>query len=153
MCIRDSGSINGVENLYETSRRKLVASLTIVGAFLAAWLSGYPRAFQDVASLSSIVLPCATVILLAEAYLVPRFSNNAIDLHRVYEFKDLPQINRSAVTAFVAGSAVGIGTVGMIPILESLHFGIAGLQAWLTSFSLYAMLRYFECRKQVRKPL
>ncbi len=28
------GSINGVENLYEVSRRKLVGSLTIVGAFL-----------------------------------------------------------------------------------------------------------------------
>lgn len=147
------GSINGVENLYETSRRKLVATLTIVGAFLAAWLSGYPRAFQDVASLSSIVLPCATVILLAEAYLVPRFSKHAINLHRVYEFKELPQINLSAVMAFIAGSVVGISTVGMIPMLEFLHFGIAGLQAWLTSFSLYALLRYFECRKQARKPL
>lgn len=145
------GSINGVENLYETSRRKLVASLTIIGAFLAAWLSGYPRAFQDVASLSSIVLPCATVILLAEAYLVPRFSNDAINLHRVYEFNELPQISSNAVVAFVAGSAVGIGTVGMIPMLESIHFGIAGLQAWLTSFSLYALLRYFECKKQVRE--
>lgn len=140
------GSINGVENLIEVSRRKLVASLTVLGAILAAWLSGYPRAFQDVASASSIVLPCATVILLAEAYVVPKFSRNAINLYRLYEFNELPQINRNAVAAFVAGSAVGIATAGMIPGLEFLHVGISGLQAWFVSFALYTVLRYAECK-------
>lgn len=144
------GSINGVENLYEVSRRKLVGSLTIVGAILAAWLSGYPRAFQDVASMSSIVLPCATVIMLAEAYIVPRFSKEAIDLRRVYEFSELPKVNRSAVIAFIAGSAAGIGTAGMVPALEFLHFGISGLQAWFVSFTLYIAFRYFEGKKQVQ---
>ncbi|CAN5142103.1 hypothetical protein BH10CYA1_BH10CYA1_37950 [soil metagenome] len=143
------GSINGVENLHEVSRRKLVASLTVVGAFLAAWLSGYPRAFQDVASMSSIVLPCATVIMLAEAYVVPCFSKNAINLRRVYEFNELPKVNCSAVIAFIAGSAAGIGTAGMIPALEFLHFGISGLQAWFVSFSLYTAFRYFETKKQL----
>ncbi len=98
--------------------------------------------------MSSIVLPCATVIMLAEAYLVPRFSKNAIDLKRVYEFNELPKINRSAVIAFVAGSAAGIGTAGMIPALEFLHFGISGLQAWIVSFALYSAFRYFECKNQ-----
>lgn len=138
------GSINGVENLHEFSRRKLVGSLTLVGAFLAAWLSGYPRAFQDVASLSSIVLPCATMIMLAEAYVVPRFSARAIDLRKVYAFADLPKINGSAVFAFSVGSFVGVATCGMIPAFESIHVGIAGLQAWLTSFFLYLACRYFE---------
>ncbi len=142
------GSINGVENLFAVSRRKLVGALTILGAILAAWLSGYPRAFQDVASLSSIVLPCATVILLAEAYVVPRFSRSAIDLKRLYAFSELPKINGSAVIAFTAGSAAGIATAGMIPALEFMHVGISGLQAWTVSFVLYLGFRYLQSRNQ-----
>ncbi|MBS2002228.1 MAG: cytosine permease [Cyanobacteria bacterium SZAS LIN-5] len=145
------GSINGVENLYAISRRKLVATLTILGALLAAWLSGYPRAFQDVASMSSIVLPCATVIMLAEAYVVPKFSDRAIDLYRLYNFAELPVVNRGAVIAFMAGSAAGIATAGMIPSLEFLHIGISGLQAWLVSFLLYVFFRYVECRDRSGK--
>ncbi len=137
------GSINGVENLHEFPRKRLVAALTIVGAILAAWLSGYARAFQDVAALSSIVLPCATVIMLAEAYVVPCFSKNAIDLSRVYEFSELPKINSSAVIAFVTGSAAGIATAGIIPSMEFIHVGISGLQAWLVSFLLYVAFRFF----------
>jgi purine-cytosine permease-like protein len=140
------GSINGVENLLEVSRRKLVSVLTVCGALLAAWLSGYPRAFQDVASMSSIVLPCATVILLAEAYVVPRFNKNAINLYKLYSFQELQPLNRGAVIAFVAGSAAGIATAGMIPALEFLHFGISGLQAWLVSFVIYTVWRYAESK-------
>jgi purine-cytosine permease-like protein len=143
------GSINGVENLHEFSRRHVVGGLTIVGAILAAWLSGYSRAFQDVAALSSIVLPCATVIMIAEAYVVPRFTKNAIDLSRVYEFRDLPLLNISAIVAFIAGSATGIATAGIFPALEFIHVGISGLQAWVVSFALYVACRYFERTKPI----
>ena len=141
------GSINGVENLCAVPRRRVVASLTVLGAMLAAWLSGYPRAFQDVASLSSIILPCATVIMVAEAYVVPKFSKDAINLHKVYEFAELPVINSTAIIAFVAGSATGIATAGIIPALDCVHLGISGLQAWFVSFALYSALRFAEVRR------
>lgn len=142
------GSINGVENLCAIPRRTVVCVLTVLGATLAALLSGYPRAFQDVASVSSIILPCATMIMIAEAYVVPMFHKQPINLHRIYQFNELPVLTKSAVVAFVLGSVTGISTAGIIPALEPIHVGISGLQAWLVSISIYTLSRFIQSRKQ-----
>ena len=135
------GSINGAKNLQRLPRKAVVSALTVLGAVIAAWLSGIGHAFEDVAALSSIILPCATVIILAEAYVLPRLSKRSISFSRVYSFAELPVMNWSAMIAFVAGSLVGIATCGIIASLECIHVGISGLQAWLVSFILYLILR------------
>lgn len=141
------GSINGVENLREFPRKNVVGVLTLVGAILAAWLSGYARAFEDVAALSSIVLPCATIVALCEAYIVPRFSSSAIDLSRIYSFEELPKVRWSALIAFVLGSAAGIVTGGLVPVAQFCHVGISGLQAWLVTLVSYLLLRWIELQQ------
>lgn len=133
-------SINGIANLKKYSRKKLTIVLTCIGALAAAFLSKNPKALETVCSVSSTILPCATIIGLTEwAYAIkekrePFFA-------RVPSFAELPAVRWSALIAFASGSMVGICTAGIIEGLEFLQIGVSSLQAWITALIVYTILR------------
>jgi purine-cytosine permease-like protein len=134
-------AINGAANVRKFCRRRLTIGLTIVGALSAAVLSHNPRSLETVCSISSDVLPCATIIMMVEwFYAVKERHRNPFYL-RVPSFAELPAVRWSAVLAFIAGSTVGIATAGIVPGLEFLHAGVAPLQAWLVTLLVYTALR------------
>lgn len=137
-------AINGIENLKAYNRKKLTFWLTAISAVVAAVLSRWSKSFEAVASLSSTVLPCATVIMLAEWYIIGRLRNARPDFSRVPELSELPLVRWSALIALILGSTVGVLTAGFIPGLERLHVGVCALQSWLTSFASYLVLRPLE---------
>ncbi len=137
-------AINGVENIKRFSRPRLTISLTVIGALTAALLSGWPKSFEAVASLSSTILPCATVIMLCEWFIFSRLRGRRVDFTIVPDMSSLPVLSWTAVPAMVAGSLVGLFTSGIIEPLEMLHFGVCSLQAWLTSLLVYILLRTVE---------
>ncbi len=139
-------AINGVANLRKFCRKKLTFALTVIGAIAAAVLSKDPRSLEIVCSLSSVMLPCATVVMLCEWYLAARQPDTKPFFATIQPLSELPALRWSAMVAFLSGSFVGILTSGMIPNTESLHVGVSALQAWLTTLVSYFILRPIEQR-------
>lgn len=137
-------SINGVANVRKYSRKKLTMVLTVIGALAAAVLSQNSKALETVCSLSSIVLPCATMVFIAEWFITTRGKNPRPFYSRIPEWNELPAVRWSALIAFIAGSGVGLLTAGIIPELESLHVGVAPLQAWVVALVVYVLMRPFR---------
>jgi purine-cytosine permease-like protein len=137
-------SINGVANLRQFHRKKLAITLTILGAVTAAALSKFSNSFEAVASMSSTVLPCATMVMIAEWYVIARVLKRKPDFSTVSALSTLPAVRWPALVALLAGSSVGIMTAGIVPGLERYHVGVCSLQAWLVSFFTYMVLRSLE---------
>lgn len=136
-------SINGVANLKKFSRKKLTVVLTIIGAIAAAVLSHNPKSLETVCTVSSDILPCATIVMLAE-WSIARRQKKTPFFARVPEFSELPAVRWSALVAFVVGSVTGIATAGIIPGLDSWHQGVSAVQAWTTTLVVYMLLRPFD---------
>ncbi|MBX9693110.1 MAG: cytosine permease [Cyanobacteria bacterium] len=136
-------AINGIANLRKFSRKKLTFVLTVIGAIAAALLSKDPRSLETVCSLSSVMLPCASVVMLCEWFISWRKRTQPF-FATVQPLSELPAMRWPAMISFVVGSCIGIATAGIIPNTESLHVGVSALQAWLTTFVVYVSLRPFE---------
>lgn len=96
----------------------------VIGALAAAVLSKNSKALETVCSLSSIVLPCATMVFTAEWFITTRGKNPRPFYSRIPEWNELPAVRWSALIAFIAGSGVGLATAGIVPALESLKFNL-----------------------------
>lgn len=138
------GAINGVENLKAMPRKFVVTGLTIAGVVATALLVGNDHAFEYVATISSIFLPGATVIMIAEFFWLAKLNPGSIDFSRIPSFDELPAVKWRAVAALAAGGMVGILTSGLIPGLASWHVGICSLQSWVACVCVYACLRFLE---------
>jgi cytosine permease len=144
------GAINGIENLKELPRRHVVASLAITGALAAYWLASCSNAFETVATLSSIMLPGATIVMLFE-YFWFRRGGTRENTYSVSAFEDLPALQTSAVCSLLAGITVGVATSGLIPSLQALHVGICSLQSWIACGVVYVTLRTVELARAKRQ--
>ena len=140
------GAINALENITEVPRQKAVIALTVAGVLTAVGLSACAHAFELVATLSSIILPAATVIMIAECFLFSRLWGMRPDFSRVPAFHELPAIRWPALLALLTGFGVGVATSGLIPGSEFLHHGVCSLQAWLAALVSYLVLRPIEQR-------
>lgn len=141
-------AINGIANLRHFQRKRLALVLTAIGAVLAAVLSKYSNSLEAVGSLSSIVLPCATVVMMAEWYILDRIRGVRTDFTKVPDFAALPAVQWSSVIALLIGSTVGIVTAGIIPGLTHFRVGVCSLQGWLASLGTYLILRPLELAAQ-----
>lgn len=141
---------NGVANLKEFNRKKLALVLTLLCALCAMILSKSSNSFEAVASMSSTVLPCPTVVMIAEWYFLSQIWRVKPDFRQVPELSTLPPIKVAALLAVLGGSAVGLATAGIIPGLEQLHVGVCSLQAWIATFLIYIVARPIE-RKFLRQ--
>ncbi|HEY9719695.1 MAG TPA: cytosine permease [Trichormus sp.] len=146
-------AINGIANLRHFQRKKLALVLTAIGAVLAAALSKYPNSLEAVGSLSSTVLPCATVVMMAEWYILDRLRNVRTDFSKIPDFTTLPAVQWSSVIALSVGTTIGILTAGIIPGLGHFHVGVCSLQAWLASLGTYLILRPLELAVGKNRPV
>lgn len=142
------GAINALQNVHPIPRRRMVAFLAITGSLAAGLLSGIANNFEDVASVSCIFLPSATIIILAEQLLISKLHLKAGELSRVPSFDELPACRWTAVIALILGCSAGVITSGMLPGTQALHFGVPALHAWLTSFISYWLMRSWQERQK-----
>lgn len=145
------GAINALENIREMPRRCVVALLTLSGALVAAALSFNGKAFELVTTISSIVLPCATVVILAEHFILRKWWTVESNFDRVVSLSELPSVKVPALLAVLAGFLVGVLTSGLIDGLKSFHVGVCSLQAWIATLLVYLPLRSLERRKQLEQ--
>lgn len=143
------GIINALESVREMPRQFVVSGIALAGAATAFALSGYARAFESVASLSCIFLPCATVIMMAEHFILARAFGLRADFSRVPSPAELPPARLAAVVALCGGCLAGLITCGLIPGTEGLKVGVPSLQAWLLALGLYLPWRAIEISRQV----
>lgn len=142
--INDSGlygQINTVENLKQLPRKYVVAALAVVTAIIAAAIADRAHAFEEIASLSSVFLPCATIVVMTELLFLNRTFKVKQSITAVPSFASLPAIKWPACLALVAGYAVGLLASGRIPGTAALHVGVPSLVAWLTCALTFAIAR------------
>jgi purine-cytosine permease-like protein len=146
------GGAVAVENLVPLNHTLSVAIFAVSGAIGAALLSltDMTQSLSAMVSLNCVILPTPTIIMISEWFLQERvFASNTL-IQNTNNFKQLPAVHMPAIIALFAGLTVGIATSGLIPVLNFCHFGIAALNAWLTSIFIYIPLRIYE---HTHKPL
>lgn len=148
------GSINGFENIKELPHRFVVAMLAFAAVVVSIFFAQDGKALEQMATFSSVMLPCPTIIMLLEYFWFRPRSNlkstqndSSSVLDRVPSYDEIPQVCMAAMVALALGAIVGIGTSGLIPALASMRIGIYALQAWITSGVSYFVLRTIELNR------
>lgn len=131
------GAINSIENLRAVNRSRLVITAMFFTAAVAVVLSYYGKAFEILSSFNSILLPCVTIVLCCDHYLLGQKSSTKAQSPKPYSLR----FRIPAVCAVLLGWTVGIFSAGVIPGAQILHNGIWPLYAWLTSLLVYLLLR------------
>jgi purine-cytosine permease-like protein len=149
------GAINALENIWKTTRHKVVVALVCLAGILAIALSFCPSALDLIASLNSVVLPCITMIIIFEYFMAGKFTSGNRNLQIFMDSKLAPLSDRTASrnicwTAMIAltiGWIVGITTSGVLPQLKFLNVGVWILYAWFSSFAIYGIARVIQIRR------
>lgn len=154
VAVNDSGlygAITAVQNLKKFPQRKCVAALAAAGTLATIALFGYKQNFEAVAALSCIFLPCSTVIMMAEAFVITRFSGKQLaDFSCVPEYDRLPALQWPAMISLAIGCTAGTLTSGFLPGTASWQVGVPPLQAWIISFVTYTLWRIAQCTAERR---
>src|SRR6185437_485656 len=131
------GSATALEALAGIRHRYAVALIAILGAAMALAMSllGVSKAVESMVSLNSVILPVATLLVIAEWLLSTR--GGARTFSRAGNSK-------AAVIALCAGITVGVATSGVLPGTAFMHIGIPWLQSWLLSLAIFVPMRLQE---------
>jgi purine-cytosine permease-like protein len=133
--------INAVQNLiggWKSWNRIYTCVLIAVVGGLAAWIVPYvlTNGFLKLAAFQAITLPCATIIMAVDHFLVPRLFKVSRPLSKVPSWADTAWINWPAVVALVVSvlfGAVGSGLIGD----SSNYWGFIVGETWVLSALLY----------------
>jgi len=144
-------AVNATQNLLRGRRRaETVVALGAVGAVLAVFMQGsssLQNNFFIVANICAIFLPCATIVLALDVFLLERLSGR----HRlrgagadaplaVVSWAECSAGNVIGIAAILAGLVVGAVTGGLIPGTAGFgktNIGVPALEAWLTTAVVY----------------
>jgi purine-cytosine permease-like protein len=129
---------HGVESFTKMTHKKVVLALGFLAGILAAGLavSGTQNALEACCALNGVILPTASLIVLAECIVIRRWD--------LSENNKIPAVRYSAVIAWSCGMLLGVITSGIIPGTKVLNVGVPILEAWALALALYIALRKRE---------
>jgi len=138
-------SINAGQNLLGGWRRWRRLYTCLVAATLAAfagwWVNFHVlNGFFYVANFLAITVPCATVIMLVDHFLLPRLFGISRPLTRVPAWSEAGAINVPAFLACIAAVGYGAYATHLFSFLgedPDRYWGPAPLEAWLLAGGLY----------------
>ena len=138
-------SVNAMQNLIGGWRhwRRWYTCLVLAGAGgFAGWLVNYKvlNGFFYVANFLAITIPCATVIMLVDHFLLPRLFGISRPLTRVPAWNDAAFINWPAFIAACVSIAYGAWATHLFHFLgenSTRYWGPAPLTAWIMAGVLY----------------
>ncbi|MBY0356415.1 MAG: hypothetical protein K2W82_00320 [Candidatus Obscuribacterales bacterium] len=145
------GSSIALENLLAIKHKPAVIILAGLGSCVAFALStwGGAKSLEAIGTLSGVMLPVPTVIVLGEWFLSSRvFGLGQIFIKPGVCFCESKLISAPTITLLLA-FIFGIATSGLIPGTASLHVGVTILQTWLFALAIYVPWRIYEYRKAV----
>lgn len=141
------GLTNAVQNIKDFSRQKIVLVVALVSAIVAYELSSFKQAFEVVANISAAILPTASVILMAEWFIVAKFTNDFDDLKVVSQLDDLPKFKWQACLSLFIGYLVGLSGTSLNIANDSFGGGISAITGWIIAAIIYYLLRCFSLRQ------
>ncbi len=137
-------SINALQNvlgIWKHWRRTYsVLILGVVGAIAAAKMATFANSFQVVAGISAVFVPCVTIIMATDVFVLPRLFGLRRPVSTVTQWENASTINWIGLIALIAGLVVGAVTGGLVPGLPGFattYIGFPPLQSWLVSVGLY----------------
>ena len=140
-------SVNAGQNLvgaWKRWRRPLTCLIIAGGGVLAAWLVNYHylNGWFKVAGFLAVTVPCATVIMAVDHFLLPRLFNISRPLTQVPAWEETGFINVPAVLALLGAVFFGVtGTAvwpnGWIYASEPNSWGPVPLESWAIAGALY----------------
>lgn len=133
-------SINAMQNVFGWRRFISVLILGVLGAALAAKMASVSNSFFIVANISGIFVPCATIIMAADHFIVRRWFGLQRPTDRVTSWGNTALINWVGVIALVVALAVGAYTGGLIPGTAGFgttNIGLPTLQSWFVAVVVY----------------
>lgn len=133
-------AINAMQNVFGWKRLFSVLILGAVGAILAAKMVTLQNNFFIVAGISAVFVPCATVIMVMDVFVVPRLFGLRRPVGNVTPWHDAAPINWVGIIALLIGLVVGSYTGGLIPNTPGFgttSIGYPPLQAWILSAGCY----------------
>ena len=138
-------AINGFQNLFGGWRswQRLYSCLicAALGA-VAGYLINYAitNGFFKVAAFLAITVPCATVIMVADHYLLPRLFQITRPLDHVPSWAETSAVNWPALVALIIAVIFGAYATGIMPGEDpNNYWGPAPLFAWILAGGLYVI--------------
>ncbi len=140
-------SVNAGQNLvggWRRWRRVYTCVLVAGGGVIAGWLVNFHfiNGWFKVAGFLAVTVPCATVIMAIDHFLLPRLFRISRPLTKVPAWEDAGLINVPAVVALLAGVFFGVtGTAnwpgGWIYSTEPNGWGPVPVESWAIAGALY----------------
>lgn len=137
---------HALEGAFKQSHKKmvfLVACLCAIAAFVLARM-GASSALERICALNCVILPTATVLIVAEWLVVRR--------GRWQHSHPGSEIRWPALVAFGVGSTAGLLTSGILPGFD-VRIGMPPLQAWALALCVYIPWRLLETRVRITRRL
>lgn len=130
-------------NLYEvvTAAKNVLAGPRYIYVLVFGTIGAIGAYFQvinyyvKIAEMTGIMVPCVTVIMMLDAWIVPRLFGLKRNVSRVPEWSELAQVNVPGVVAVAAGILVGSWTGAILD--PNFSWGIAPLNAWIVAAVVY----------------
>jgi purine-cytosine permease-like protein len=129
------GHLRGWRRLYTCLLMMAIATLS------TWWFPHLENGFFKVAGWSAIALPCATVVMCVDQFVLPRLGGQARDTARIPSWRQAGLGNWPGIVAACAGIAFGAWGLVLLPGQTSApSLGIVPLEAWLLSGVVYLAL-------------
>jgi purine-cytosine permease-like protein len=139
--------VNALQNLMAKVRgwRRIYSVLVLggLGAFLAVIMQSLEENFFIVAGISATFVPCATVIMAMDVFVLPRLMSARRPVHQVTSWHLASAANWAGLAALAIGGGAGAYMGGLIPGLDGFghtNIGFPALQAWIISAVVYVVL-------------
>jgi purine-cytosine permease-like protein len=153
-------SINALQNVLgmwkRWRRRYSVVILGVLGAVAAAKMATFQDSFIVVAGISAVFVPCVTIIMATDLFVVPRLFKIERPVATVTSWERAAVINWVGLVALIAGVVVGSVTGGLVPGLPGFghtYIGFPPLQSWAVSVAVYLLgvlaVRNFPARDRL----
>jgi purine-cytosine permease-like protein len=114
---------------------------------LAAWVVPYliTNGFEKLASFISVTLPCATIIMAVDHFLLPRMLRISRPLTRVPAWSDTAPFNWPAILALLVSVCFGAYAAGLFTFFgesSTVYWGLPAPEAWVTAAVSYIVFAY-----------
>ncbi|MDT7585577.1 MAG: hypothetical protein QOC67_728 [Pseudonocardiales bacterium] len=143
-------AVNAVQNFLRGRRRiETILVLGVLGAAVAAFMqqsSSLQDNFFIVANMCAVFLPCATIVMAIDVFLLERLSGCRRPAGQdgvpraVTSWAAASPGNVGGIVAILAGLVVGAITGGLIPGTSGFgktNIGIPSVEAWVTTIVIY----------------
>jgi len=125
--------VTAAKNLFPGPRYYYVILFATIGAIFAYFqVINY---YVTIASLTGILVPSATFVMVLDAFVVPRLFGLRRKVDQVPEWEQVAWINVPGVLAVAVAVVVGGYTAGIIN--PNFNWGIGALNAWVVAGGLY----------------